>query len=75
MKIISFFSFLRVMGSRWNEIDRGKPKYSGGGGGRTCPRVTSSTTNPTWTERGSIPGLRDERQGQEIMFTIGESKL
>jgi hypothetical protein len=24
-----FFSFLQVMEHRWNEIDRGKPKYSG----------------------------------------------
>jgi hypothetical protein len=23
-----FFSFLQVMEHRWNEIDRGKPKYS-----------------------------------------------
>jgi hypothetical protein len=25
---ISFFPFFRVMEHRWNEIDRGKPKYS-----------------------------------------------
>jgi hypothetical protein len=24
-----FFSFLQVMERRWNEINRGKPKYSG----------------------------------------------
>jgi hypothetical protein len=24
-----FFSFFQVMGHRWNEIDRGKAKYSG----------------------------------------------
>jgi hypothetical protein len=24
-----FFSFFQVMQRRWNEIDRGKPKYSG----------------------------------------------
>jgi hypothetical protein len=28
-KIISFFSFFQVMEHRWNELDRGKPKYSG----------------------------------------------
>jgi hypothetical protein len=28
-KMISFFSFFQVMEHRWNEIDRGKPKYSG----------------------------------------------
>jgi hypothetical protein len=31
MKMISFFfSFFRVIEHRWNEIDRGKPKYWGG---------------------------------------------
>jgi hypothetical protein len=29
MKMISLFSFFFVMEHRWNEIDRGKPKYSG----------------------------------------------
>jgi hypothetical protein len=24
-----FFSFFQVMERRWNEMDRGKPKYSG----------------------------------------------
>jgi hypothetical protein len=28
-KMISFFIFFQVMEHRWNEIDRGKPKYSG----------------------------------------------
>jgi hypothetical protein len=51
-----FFSFSHVMEHRWNEIDRGKPKYSGGGG--TCPSATLSTTNPTWTNLGSNLGLR-----------------
>jgi hypothetical protein len=27
-KSISFFSFFQVMEHRWNETDRGKPKYS-----------------------------------------------
>jgi hypothetical protein len=31
-KISFFFSFFQVPEHRWNEIDRGKPKYSGGGG-------------------------------------------
>jgi hypothetical protein len=47
------------MEHRWNEIDSGKPKYSGGGG--NCPSATLSTTNPTWTDPGSISGLRGER--------------
>jgi hypothetical protein len=27
-------------------------------GGKTCPSTTLSTTNPTWTDPGSNPGLR-----------------
>jgi hypothetical protein len=27
--------------------------------GKTCPSATLSTTNPTWTDPGSNPGLRD----------------
>jgi hypothetical protein len=45
------------MEQRWNETDRGKPKYSG----KTCPSATLSTTNPTWTDPESNPGLRGER--------------
>jgi hypothetical protein len=29
--------------------------------GKTCPSVTLSTTNPTWTDPGSNPGLHGER--------------
>jgi hypothetical protein len=29
--------------------------------GKTCPSSTLSTTNATWTDPGSIPGLRGER--------------
>jgi hypothetical protein len=29
--------------------------------GETCPSATLSTTNPTWTDPGSNPGLRGER--------------
>jgi hypothetical protein len=29
MKMISIFHFLRLKEHQWNEIDRGKPKYSG----------------------------------------------
>jgi hypothetical protein len=28
---------------------------------KTCPTATLSTTNPTWTDPGSNPGLRCER--------------
>jgi hypothetical protein len=27
---------------------------------KTCPSATLSTTNPTWTDPGSNPGLRGE---------------
>jgi hypothetical protein len=50
------FVLFLVMEHRWNETDRGKPKYSGGGGGKTCPSATLSTKNPTWTDPDSIPG-------------------
>jgi hypothetical protein len=29
--------------------------------GKICSRATLSTTNPTWTDPGSNPGLRDGR--------------
>jgi hypothetical protein len=29
--------------------------------GETCPSATLSTTNPTWTDTGSNPGLRSGR--------------
>jgi hypothetical protein len=38
----------------WNEDWQGKPKYSE----KTCPSATLSTTNPTWLDPGSNPGLR-----------------
>jgi hypothetical protein len=28
-KMINFFQFFQVMEHQWNEIDMGKPKYSG----------------------------------------------
>jgi hypothetical protein len=51
-----FFVLFLVMEHPWNEIDRGKPKNSGG-----KPSATLSTTNPTWTDPGSNPGLRGGR--------------
>jgi hypothetical protein len=47
-----------LMEHRWNEIYRGKPKYSGK---KTCPSATLSSTNPTWTDPGLNLGLRGER--------------
>jgi hypothetical protein len=57
MKMIRVSSFFRVMEHRWNEIDREKPTTRR----KTCPSATLSTTNLTWTDQGSIPGLRGER--------------
>jgi hypothetical protein len=34
---------------------------------KTCPSATLSTTKPTWTDPGSNPGLRDERQATNIL--------
>jgi hypothetical protein len=45
------------MEHQWNEIDRGKPTTRR----KTCPSATLSTTNLTWTDPGSNPGLRSER--------------
>jgi hypothetical protein len=52
-----FYQVLQVMGHQWNEIDRGKPTTRR----KTCPSATLSTTNPTWTDPGSKPGLRSGR--------------
>jgi hypothetical protein len=38
----------------WNEDWRGKPNYSQ----KTCSSATLPTTNPTWPDLGSNPGLR-----------------
>jgi hypothetical protein len=45
------------MGHQWNEIDRGKPTTRR----KPCPSATLSTTNLTWTDPGSNPGLCGER--------------
>jgi hypothetical protein len=52
-----FYQVLQVMEHQWNEIDREKPTTRR----KTCPNATLSTTNPTWTDPGSNPGLRSER--------------
>jgi hypothetical protein len=61
MKMIVFFAFFIVMEHRWNEIDRGKPKYSGGGG--TCPSATLFTQilhgmTQDWTRASAVRGRR-----------------
>jgi hypothetical protein len=33
--------------------------------GKTCPIATLSTTNPTWTDPGSNPGLRSGKPAAE----------
>jgi hypothetical protein len=52
-----FYQVLQVMEHQWNEIDRGKPTTRR----KTCLSATLSTTNLTWTDPGSNPGLRGER--------------
>ena len=46
---------------RWNDTDRGKLKYWR----KTCPSATLCTTNPTRTELGLNPDLRN---GESIFF-------
>jgi len=39
----------------------------GGGGRRTCPSVTLSTTNPTWTGLGLNTGIRGVRLAVNLL--------
>jgi hypothetical protein len=58
MKMSSFFyQVLQLMEHQWNKINRGKPTTRR----KTCPSATLSSTNLTWTDPGSNPGLRGER--------------
>jgi hypothetical protein len=52
-----FLCFSILMEHRWNEIDRGSRSTRR----KTWLSATLSTTNPTWTDPGSNPGLSDER--------------
>jgi hypothetical protein len=45
----------------------GKPKYSRG---KTCPSTTLSTTNRTWIDPGSNPGLRGERPAISSVYLL-----
>ena len=56
--ISSFFFIFPSNGApmEWNW--QGKTEVLGG---KTCPSTTLSTTNPTWTDPGSITGLRGVR--------------
>jgi hypothetical protein len=58
------------MEQQWNEIDRGKPTTRR----KTCPSANLSTTNPTWTDPGSNPGLRSERP-ETNSLSHGTAKL
>jgi hypothetical protein len=42
--------------------------------GQTCPSATLSTTNPTWTDPGSNPGLRSGRPAANRL-THGTGKI
>jgi hypothetical protein len=53
---VFFYQVLQLMEHQWNEIVRGKPTTRI----KTCPSATLSTTNLTWTDPGSNPGLRGE---------------
>jgi hypothetical protein len=42
---------------KWNDIDRKNQRTRR----KTCPSATLSTTNPTWSDLATNPGLRGER--------------
>jgi hypothetical protein len=63
----------------WNDIDEKTEELKR----KTCPSATRSTTNPTWTEPGTNPGVHSERQvtnhlshdtGIKVLVTIGISR-
>jgi hypothetical protein len=61
MKIMRFFFYFSIlMEHRWNETDRGKPKYSG----KNLSQCHFAHTNTKWIEPGSNPGLRHEKTAQ-----------
>jgi hypothetical protein len=59
------FSFFQVMEYRWNEIDRGKPKYSG---------KNLLLRNGTIVENAhkiwSIADLKDKKQEAELIMVM-----
>jgi hypothetical protein len=57
-KMISFFFRFSKKWSTGGMKLTGKTEVIGK---KTYPSVTLSTTNPTWTDKGSNPGLRGER--------------
>jgi hypothetical protein len=58
------FSFFQAMEHRWNEIDRGKPKYSGKHLSQ-CHFLPPQI--PHGLAPGSNPGLRGERPATNIL--------
>jgi hypothetical protein len=48
--------------NRWNANWQGKLKYSD----KTCPTVTLSTTNPTWSDPGSNPSRHDGKSASNL---------
>jgi hypothetical protein len=61
--IIIIIVIFLVIEHRRNEIDWGRPKYSG----KPCPSATLSTTNPTWTHPESNTGLRLRRRATNCL--------
>jgi hypothetical protein len=51
--VVVVFVLSLVTEHRWNEIGGGKTEILG----KTYPSATLSTTNPTWSDLGSNPGL------------------
>ena len=64
--LLVFFPFFEAIEHQWNEIDRGKPKYS-----ERNLTATLSTTNPTWTTHTDRPS----RPGQAMLQAVGRRFL
>jgi hypothetical protein len=65
---VVFFSFFPCNGTPVERKWQGKTEVLGGGG--TFPNATFFTTNPTWTDLGSNPGLRTRRQWYYKVWTV-----
>jgi hypothetical protein len=75
-KMISlFFSFFQLMEHRWNEIDRGKPKYSGE---KPVPvplrptQIAHGLVSDLTTKSFGLFGFRIDRDNMSPLGTYGD---
>jgi hypothetical protein len=72
-RLLVFSVFPCIMENRWNEIDRGKPKYSGGGGGGpgpgpSCPPQIPHGLPRDRTRASAVRGRRLTAWAMAIFF-------